>query len=71
MFVWAIHLPNGNSIEGQVIGRGNFVATHLSYLDPKTGKGKVGPQWTVAAQGVEVEFDTGHIPTGCLKLYRY
>lgn len=50
--------PNGNSIEGQVIGRGNYIARHLSHLDPETGEGKVGPQWTVAAQGVEVEFNT-------------
>lgn len=61
--------PNGNSIEGQVIGRGNFMATHLSFLDPKTGKGKTGPQWTVAAQGVEVEFDTRACTYRLLKAY--
>jgi CO/xanthine dehydrogenase Mo-binding subunit len=61
--------PNGNSIEGQVIGRGNYIARHLSQLDPETGEGKVGPQWTVAAQGVEVEFDTKACTYKLLKGY--
>jgi len=26
-------------------------------LDPETGAGKPGPEWSVAAYGVEVEFD--------------
>lgn len=50
--------PNGNSIEGQVIGRGKYILEHLTYLDPNTGKGIPGPGWTVGAQAVEVEFDT-------------
>jgi CO/xanthine dehydrogenase Mo-binding subunit len=29
----------------------------LSMLDPATGKGKTGPQWTLGAQVVEVEAD--------------
>ena len=29
----------------------------LSMLDPKTGKGKTGPAWTLGAQVVEVEAD--------------
>lgn len=49
--------PNGNSIGGQIIGKGNFILRHLSHLDPETGEGKPGPEWTVAAYGVEVEFD--------------
>jgi CO/xanthine dehydrogenase Mo-binding subunit len=49
--------PNGNSIGGQIIGKGNFVIPHLTHLDPETGAGKPGPEWTVAAYGVEVEFD--------------
>ncbi len=49
--------PNGNSIGGQIIGRGNFILRHLTYLDPETGEGNPGPEWTVAAYGVEVEFD--------------
>jgi CO/xanthine dehydrogenase Mo-binding subunit len=50
--------PNGNSIEGQVIGRGSYILENLTYLDPETGKGDPGPEWTLGAQGVEVEFDT-------------
>ncbi len=49
--------PNGNAIGGQIIGRGNFILRHLTHLDPETGEGKPGPEWTVAAYGVEVEFD--------------
>jgi CO/xanthine dehydrogenase Mo-binding subunit len=49
--------PNGNAIGGQIIGRGNFIMRHLTGLDPETGEGKPGPEWTVAAYGVEVEFD--------------
>jgi CO/xanthine dehydrogenase Mo-binding subunit len=50
--------PNGNSIEGQVIGRGKYIINHLTILDPDTGRGNPGPGWTVGAQAVEVEFDT-------------
>lgn len=49
--------PNGNTIGGQIIGRGKFVLRHLTHLDPETGAGKPGPEWTVAAYGVEIEFD--------------
>lgn len=30
---------------------------HLTELDPETGKGVPGPEWTVGAQAVEVELD--------------
>lgn len=49
--------PNGNSVGGQVIGRGSYVLKHLTILDPETGKGNPGPEWTVGASAVEVEFD--------------
>jgi len=49
--------PNGNSIEGQVIGQGSFIIEHLTNLDRETGKGNPGPEWTVGAEAVEVEFD--------------
>jgi CO/xanthine dehydrogenase Mo-binding subunit len=49
--------PNGNSIGGQIIGRGKFILRHLTHLDPETGEGKPGPEWTVAAYGVEIELD--------------
>lgn len=50
--------PNGNSIGGQVIGRGTFIMKDLTSMDKETGKGDPGPNWTVGAQAVEVEFDT-------------
>ncbi|WP_314590473.1 xanthine dehydrogenase family protein molybdopterin-binding subunit [Paenibacillus terrigena] len=50
--------PNGNTIGGQVIGRGNYSMQHLTQLDPETGKGTPGPDWTVGAQAVEVEINT-------------
>ncbi|MEH7118194.1 xanthine dehydrogenase family protein molybdopterin-binding subunit [Neobacillus vireti] len=49
--------PNGNSIGGQIIGKGNIILRHLTHLDPETGEGKPGPEWTVAAYGVEIELD--------------
>lgn len=50
--------PNGNSIGGQIIGRGSYIMKHLSGMDEKTGKGNPGPLWTVGAQAVVVELDT-------------
>ena len=50
--------PNGNAVEGQILGRGSFIMSHISDLDKNTGKGKPGPAWAVGAQAVEVEFDT-------------
>ncbi|ETI66439.1 xanthine dehydrogenase family protein molybdopterin-binding subunit [Neobacillus vireti] len=49
--------PNGNTVGGQIIGRGSYILRHLTPLDPETGAGKPGPEWTVAAYGVEIEFD--------------
>ncbi|MGG5254367.1 xanthine dehydrogenase family protein molybdopterin-binding subunit [Neobacillus sp. SM06] len=49
--------PNGNTIGGQIIGKGKYVLRRMSHMDPETGKGQPGPEWTVGAYGVEVEFD--------------
>ena len=49
--------PNGNSVEGQILGRGSFIMGDLNLLDQETGAGKSGPYWTVGAQAVEVEYD--------------
>ncbi|WP_257985517.1 xanthine dehydrogenase family protein molybdopterin-binding subunit [Bacillus sp. V5-8f] len=54
---YGYEFPNGNSIGGQVIGRGNYILRGMSHLDPKTGAGKPGPEWSVTAHAVEVEFD--------------
>ena len=49
--------PDGSAIGGQIIGRGQYTIPHITNLDPETGAGKPGPEWTVGAQGVEVEYD--------------
>ncbi len=48
---------NGNAIEGQVIGRGNYIARRLSGIDPETGKGRPSLEYTLGAQAVEIELD--------------
>lgn len=50
-------LPDGNSVGGLTVGKGSHIVRHLTSLDPETGYGKPGPQWTVGAQAVEVEYD--------------
>jgi CO/xanthine dehydrogenase Mo-binding subunit len=55
--VHGYQFDNGNSVGGQILGRGSYIMGDLNYLDQETGKGKSGPYWTVGAQGVEVEYD--------------
>lgn len=50
--------PNGNAIEGQIIGKGVNISNLVTKIDPETGKGKPGTEWTLGAQIVEVEIDT-------------
>ncbi|WP_234032725.1 xanthine dehydrogenase family protein molybdopterin-binding subunit [Paenibacillus faecalis] len=50
--------PNGNTIGSQVIGRGSYSMRNLTSLDPETGQGNPGPEWTLGAQAVEIEFNT-------------
>src|SRR5699024_12737380 len=45
--------PNGNTVGGLIMGQGSHIVRHLTPLDPETGFGKPGPQWTVGAQAVE------------------
>jgi CO/xanthine dehydrogenase Mo-binding subunit len=49
--------PGGNAIGGPVIGRGSYIARGLSDLDPETGSGRPGLEWTLGAEGVEVELE--------------
>jgi CO/xanthine dehydrogenase Mo-binding subunit len=49
--------PDGNSIGGLIVGKGSHIVRHLTPLDPETGFGKPGPEWTVGAQAVEIEFN--------------
>lgn len=61
--------PHGYAIGGQVIGRGEYMLRHLTHIDPKTGVGRPGPEYTVAAQGTEIEFDTRDYTYKILKAY--
>lgn len=59
--------PGGNAIGGPVIGRGSYIARGLSDLDPETGEGRPGLEWTLGAEGVEVELDSA---TGRFRVLR-
>lgn len=48
---------NGNAIQGQVIGKGRYIARGLTDIDKETGKGQPALEWTLGAEGVEVELD--------------
>ncbi|WP_313732039.1 xanthine dehydrogenase family protein molybdopterin-binding subunit [Cohnella nanjingensis] len=50
--------PNGNTIGGQIIGRGTYTQRRMNPMNPETGEGTPGPEWNVGAQAVEVELDT-------------
>lgn len=58
---------NGNAIGGPVIGRGKYIARRLSGLDPETGAGRPGLEWTLGAEGVEIEADPR---TGAFRVLR-
>lgn len=49
--------PNGNSIKGQIIGRGNYISRRISGIDPETGQGSPALEWTLGAQAIEVILD--------------
>jgi CO/xanthine dehydrogenase Mo-binding subunit len=57
--------PNGNAIVGQIIGKGRYIAKELTDIDPETGQGHPDLEWTLGAEGVEVEVD---LRTGQYKL---
>lgn len=48
---------NGTSVGGPIIGRGRYITPDLTHVDPVTGKGRPGLEWTIGAQAVEVEVD--------------
>lgn len=59
--------PDGDSIGGQIIGRGSFMMRHLTPLDPASGRGMPGPSWTVGCQAVEVGLDLRRLTYRVLK----
>ncbi|WP_027624941.1 xanthine dehydrogenase family protein molybdopterin-binding subunit [Clostridium lundense] len=59
--------PNGLAVDGQILGRGSFIMSHITDIDEETGKGKPGPAWTVGAQAVEIEYDPANFTYRFLK----
>jgi len=63
--IYGIPLPNDQGwIGGPVLGRGNFMPTYVTGLDPETGQGpRAVVHYTTGAQAVEVEvdMDTGKV----------
>lgn len=59
--------PSGNSVGGLVVGSGSHIVRHLTPLDPETGFGKPGPQWSVGAQATEVEYDPANMTYKIIK----
>lgn len=49
--------PEGNAVQGQVIGVGRYISRRLTAIDPESGAGRPALEWTMGAQGVEVELD--------------
>lgn len=50
--------PAGHAIGGQIIGGGSDVIRHITVMNKETGEGNPGPEWTVGAEAIEVEFNT-------------
>ncbi|GMA63415.1 hypothetical protein GCM10025859_38550 [Alicyclobacillus fastidiosus] len=48
--------PDGHVVGSYVVGRGTYTIEGVIPIDFDTGQGVPGPEWTVAAQGVEVEY---------------
>ncbi|WIV11689.1 xanthine dehydrogenase family protein molybdopterin-binding subunit [Proteiniborus sp. MB09-C3] len=48
---------NGNAIKGQIIGSGRYISRRLTGIDKDTGEGHPALEWTLGAEGVEVELD--------------
>ncbi len=67
--IYGIPLPNDQGwIGGPVLGRGNFMPTYVTGLDPQTGQGpRAVVHYTVGAQAVEVEVD---LDTGKVEVLR-
>ncbi|MGM0688179.1 MAG: xanthine dehydrogenase family protein molybdopterin-binding subunit [Bacillota bacterium] len=55
----------GEGIAGPIIGRGSFVPTNMTNLDPETGQGNPGLFYCFGATAVEVEVDP---ETGVVKI---
>jgi CO/xanthine dehydrogenase Mo-binding subunit len=65
LVIYGLPKPNGQGwMGGPIIGRGNFMPTYVTGLDPETGQGdRAVVHYTTGAQAVELEvdLDTGRI----------
>jgi len=59
--------PNGNAYYGQIIGKGRYITKHLTDIDKETGKGHPDLEWTLGAEGVEVDVN---VRTGQYKIVK-
>jgi CO/xanthine dehydrogenase Mo-binding subunit len=63
--IYGIPMPNDQGwVGGPVLGRGNFMPTYVTGLDPQTGQGpRAVVHYTTGAQAVEIEvdMDTGKV----------
>jgi len=69
LVIYGLPKPDGQGwIGGPVIGRGNFMPTYVTSLDPETGQGeRAVVHYTTGAQAVEVEVD---LETGKVEILR-
>ncbi len=67
--VYGLPKPDGSGwVGGPVVGRGNFMPTYVTGLDPETGQGeRAVVHYTTGAQAVEVEVD---LETGKVEILR-
>lgn len=65
LVIYGLPKPNGQGwMGGPILGRGNFMPTYVTGLDPETGQGeRAVVHYTTGAQAVELEvdLDTGRI----------
>jgi carbon-monoxide dehydrogenase large subunit len=65
LVIYGLPKPDGKGwIGGPIVGRGNFMPTYITGLDPETGQGeRAAVHYTTGAQAVEVEvdMDTGRV----------
>jgi CO/xanthine dehydrogenase Mo-binding subunit len=59
--------PDGNSIGGPLIGRGNSIAQGLTNLDKETGQGIPALDWTFGAHGIDMTVDKS---TGDIEIHK-
>jgi carbon-monoxide dehydrogenase large subunit len=69
MVIYGLPKPDGSGwMGGPVVGRGNFMPTYVTALDPETGQGeRAVVHYTTGAQAVEVEVD---METGKVEIVR-